>query len=267
MLSLPEQNELLNSAIQAANLGAGILRHNFMNSAITVRQKSDNSVVTNVDIEAESKIAEFLKTRHPDFGFEGEELGRDARTGSCYWQVDALEGTDNYILGFPYFATCVTLIRDDFPELGAVVNPVTNQLFTAKRGAGAQLNGARIAVNKNRHLSSARIAFIPDFDTKRSEDVASVLQELKCRAFRVLDTWAPTLDWCVFATGMYDGILAVSKNPFRADIGQLLATEAGAQIHASSKLGQAGGFHWVLATATGEIESSLRELHESLRAK
>lgn len=238
-----------------------------MDSAITVRQKPDHSVVTNVDIEAESKIAEFLKMRHPDFGFEGEELGRNTRAGSCYWRVDALEGTDNYILGLPYFATCITLIRNDAPELGAVANPMTNQLFTAKRGAGAQLNGAHLAVNQNRTLSSARIAFIPDFVTKRSEVVASVLQDLRFRSFRVLDTWAPTLDWCVFASGMYDGILAVSKNPFRADIGQLVASEAGAHILASSKLGQEGGYHWVLATATGEIESSLRELHESLRVK
>lgn len=238
----------LEGAIVASEIGGRVVRDAFLTGRMATRRKPDSSVVTDADVLAEKQIKSYLAERYPDIGFEGEETGGRRFGHEFFWRVDPIDGTENYVSGIPYFATSIALIGPAGAQLAVVWNPFTAQMFVAERARGAYLNGDRLDASNSRDGRFVRAAFSPDFFTKRSSSVVGALERLRCRCHRVLDSWAPTLDWCMLAAGYIDAIVQVSDRPLIDDSGPLIATEAGISVLTSpAELPSVGGHCWTVA--------------------
>ncbi|MGN6388271.1 MAG: inositol monophosphatase family protein, partial [Burkholderiaceae bacterium] len=152
---------MLNTAVTAARRGAAIInRASFDVGMLKVTQKQRNDFVTEVDQAAETAIIDVLKTAYPDHAFLGEESGASAnlQTGSEHvWIIDPLDGTTNFIHGFPQYCVSIALqVRGQITQ-AVVYDPTRNDLFTATKGAGAYLNEKRIRVARRDKLAEALI--------------------------------------------------------------------------------------------------------------
>src|SRR5271168_4159632 len=139
----------LDSAIEIA-LDAGALLRQYFERRVRFELKGDFDLVTEADRASEKLIVERLTALYPDHGILAEE-GSGHRSSSEYrWYVDPLDGTTNFAHSFPMFNVTLALARGDELIAGVVFVPLTNEIFTAERGAGAYLNDRRI------HVSSAK---------------------------------------------------------------------------------------------------------------
>ena len=220
----------MGTAIEAAKAGGEILLNYYKEGAYKQRHKEDTSLQTTADLESERVIIETILRTFPEHTIDSEECGL-INAGSTYkWLVDSLDGTENFVLGIPYFSSSITLCDGDKPQIAVVYNPITADLFTAAKGRGAWLNGNPIHVSMETELRKCRAFFIPDFITKRQRNTAYVRNKLYMQCRRVLDTWSPALDWCLVASGKADVVLSISGYPIRPDAGTLILEEAGGKL-------------------------------------
>jgi len=143
----------LAAAVEAAR-AAGEIALEYYRGGFDVALKPDMTPVTQADREAERAIVEILGRAFPDHGFMGEELGSRG-PGERRWIVDPIDGTRNFVRRIPVWATLIALEEAGEVTVGVVHNPVTGEMFTARRGHGAFLNGARIRVSETADLGEA----------------------------------------------------------------------------------------------------------------
>ncbi len=218
-------------AVEAAKEAGDILLKYYQQRRYRTRAKEDTSLQTEADLAAEQAIITCLQADFRDHSIESEEQGLWRLGNSPYhWKIDPLDGTENFVLGLPYFSSTLMLSYYNQPLLAVVYEPVTQNLYTAEHNDGARLNGERIHVSKNAELKQCRTFFIPDFVTKRESLATSLRQELYARCRRVLDTWSPALDWCLVASGRADLVVALAGDPIAPDAGMLILEEAGGRI-------------------------------------
>lgn len=146
---------LLAAAVRAARAG-GEVALQYYRSGFDVTVKDDLTPVTQADREAEAVIVESLSTAFPDIGFLGEELGTRGPQ-EHRWIVDPIDGTRNFVRRIPIWATLIALEEAGEVTVGVIHNPVTGELYTARRGGGAWLNGERIHVSTVADLGSAHL--------------------------------------------------------------------------------------------------------------
>ena len=153
----PVMQALLNTAVKAARKGGDIaLRYLNRVHDLDVRSKARNEFVTQVDHAAEAAIIDSIRERYPDHGFLAEESGH--HPGDDFvWIIDPLDGTTNFLHGFPVFSVSIALRVRDQLEVGVVYDPCRQELFTAMRGGGAQVDGRRIRVSAWHGLEGALI--------------------------------------------------------------------------------------------------------------
>ncbi len=217
-------------AIEAARASGEILLKYFREDAYRTRYKEDTSLQTTADLELEQAIINTIKSNFPEHSIDSEEHGYFCTLSSYTWIIDALDGTENFVLGIPYFSSSITLCKENVPQIAVVYNPVTEDLYTAERGYGAFLNGTRIGVSNKVQLKGSRAFFIPDFDTKRFPKTTCLRNKLYGNCRRVLDTWSPALDWCLVASGKVNSVVSISHRPIKPDAGILILEEAGGKI-------------------------------------
>ncbi|MCS6947506.1 MAG: inositol-phosphate phosphatase [Steroidobacteraceae bacterium] len=147
----------MKAALEAAQAAAAIIRDLYQkNLAVTL--KSDRSPVTEADLRAEEVIRERLLQRFPDYGFYGEETGQDRVQAESVWLVDPIDGTKSFVRDCPFFSTQIALMRAGRLVLGVSSAPAYGELAWAERGAGAWLDGRRIAVSATRELEQAIVS-------------------------------------------------------------------------------------------------------------
>ena len=218
-------------AVEAAQGAGAILLQEYQQRSYRTRTKADTSLQTDADLAAEQAMLACIHTAFGDHTIESEEQGVWKVGASPYrWKIDPLDGTENFVLGLPYFSSTLLLSYDDQPVVAVVYEPVTHTLYTAERDAGAWLNGERMQVSHTHDFRQCRIFLIPDVVTKREALTALVRQELYQRCRRVLDTWSPALDWCLVASGRADLVVALAGEPLTPDAGTLILEEAGGRI-------------------------------------
>jgi myo-inositol-1(or 4)-monophosphatase len=218
-------------AVEAAKVAGDILLKEYQQRRYRTRTKADTSLQTGADLAAEQAILACIHTAFGDHTIESEEQGVWKVGASPYrWKIDPLDGTENFVLGLPYFSSTLLLSYDDQPVFAVVYEPVTHNLYTAERDAGAWLNGERIQVSHTHDFRQCRTFLIPDFVTKRETLTALVRQELYQRCRRVLDTWSPALDWCLVESLRADLVVALAGSPLTPDAGTLILEEAGGRI-------------------------------------
>ncbi|MDQ1242807.1 MAG: Inositol-monophosphatase, partial [Pseudomonadota bacterium] len=148
---------LLNIAVRAARRAGDLIVRNVDRvPTLGIRSKSRNDFVTEIDQMAERDIIETIRRSHPDHGFLGEESGRSGGD-EFIWIIDPLDGTTNFLHGFPTFAVSLACEYRGRLEHGVIYDPMRQELFTASRGDGAQLDGRRIRVSKQMELEGSLI--------------------------------------------------------------------------------------------------------------
>lgn len=223
----------LNIAIKAArSAGNIIVRSMDRLDRIDISTKTGpNDFVTSVDRAAEEEIIHTIKKAYPDHGILGEESGSQAGTNinDVVWIIDPLDGTMNFVHSFPHFAVSIGVQIRGVVEHGVVYNPVTNELFTATKGSGAQLDGRRIRVSDCQNIDTALICtgFSPRRGKESHEIVMQRLNSVLAHCADIRRTGSAALDLAYVAAGRLDAFWETSLAPWDMAAGSLLVREAG----------------------------------------
>lgn len=221
--------EFLQAAEEAARLGGQVLRQ--WQAKFTVREKSKANLVTDADFASQRAIHDFLRRRFPQHGFLAEEDLLEAGGNSSFrWIIDPLDGTTNFVHGFPYFAVSIGLEHDGELVAGAVYDPSHDNMFLAAKGCGASLNRRPISVSGVRQLDQAlMIASLPVATDPNDIAVRRFLKMLT-RAQTVQRTGSAALNLANIAAGRIDGFWSTSLKPWDMAAGVLLVREAGGTV-------------------------------------
>lgn len=221
------------------------------------RKSSGTDMVSDADREAEETVISMLRDERPDDGLLAEEGSSGEGTSGRRWVVDPLDGTTNFLYGFPAWAVSVALEDAEGGAVGAVLDPVRGQCFTAVRGEGAQLNGEPIAVREQEDLERALVATGFSYEPERRVRQAQKLCEVLPRVRDVRRAGAAALDLCWLAAGRLDGYFERGLQPWDWAAGRLIVTEAGGQV---AELAEAGDEPAGLVAAVPAIMPALRRL-------
>lgn len=223
---------MLNIAIRAARKAGNLIAKYYENpDAVEASHKGVNDFVTNVDREAERLIIEVIRKSYPQHVINGEESGELGEDVNVQWIIDPLDGTSNFIKRFPHFAVSIAVRIKGYTEVTVVYDPMRNELFTASRGHGAQLNGYRLRGGTARNLDGAILA--TGFPFKQKQHVHSYITLvsklfIQCADFR--RTGSAALDLAYVAAGRVDGFFEIGLKPWDFAGGELLVREAGGLI-------------------------------------
>ncbi|HEX5162842.1 MAG TPA: inositol monophosphatase family protein [Steroidobacteraceae bacterium] len=223
---------LLNIAVKAARrAGDVIVRAMPRLESIEIHSKGRNDYVTEVDRAAEADIIETIRRLHPDHAFLAEESGETGK-GDVVWIIDPLDGTTNFMHGFPTFAVSIACQIKGRLEHAVVFDVMRQELFTASRGDGAQLDGRRIRVSKQATLEGSLIAtgFPYRADSPWLDEYLAMLKVVMTRAAGLRRPGAAALDLAYVAAGRVDGFWEMGLKPWDTAAGTLLITEAGGRV-------------------------------------
>ncbi len=223
---------MLNTAVKAARRGAAIInRASFDLDRVKVTEKNPNDFVTEVDEAAEQAIIEVLRTAYPDHAILAEESGASANLhdeNENVWIIDPLDGTTNFIHGFPQYCVSIALQQRGQITQAVVYDPTRNDLFTATKGAGAYLNEKRIRVTKRDKINDALIG--TGFPYRAGDNIDEYMKMFKimtqsCAGLRRPGSAA--LDLAYVACGRLDGFFEKGLKPWDLAAGSLLITGSG----------------------------------------
>jgi myo-inositol-1(or 4)-monophosphatase len=196
-----------------------------------VEYKGTIDLVTEMDRRSEAYLLGEIQARFPGHQIVSEEIGLVPGESAQQWYVDPLDGTVNYAHGIPIFSVSVAYAQDGIVELGAVYDPMQDELFTARRGGGAWLNGKRLQVSRPADLSHSLLVtgFPYDIRTTPRNNLEHFNRfAMITQGVRRLGSAA--LDLCYVAAGRFDGYWELSLKPWDMAAGGLIATEAGARV-------------------------------------
>jgi myo-inositol-1(or 4)-monophosphatase len=197
----------------------------------TVSEKGPADLVTEADLASQMAIHQILHERFPDHGFLGEEgLSAAAGEGEFRWVIDPLDGTSNYVHGFPYYAVSIGLECRGEIVGGVIYDPTRDEMFSAARGAGAMLNGRPIRSSRFAPLSKAMvIASFPPGVTSASEPITRFLKVLP-HAQTIHRSGSAALNLAYIAAGRLDGFWSTSLKPWDVAAGAAIVSEAGGRV-------------------------------------
>ncbi len=223
---------LLNIAVRAARrAGEVIVRSLNRLEALTVTSKGRNDYVTEVDRAAEREIIGIIHRHYPEHAILAEESGASGEHDTL-WIIDPLDGTTNFLHGFPTFAVSIACQQKGRLEHAVVYDPMRQEIFTATRGSGAHLDNRRIRVSKQRALEGALIGTGFPFreNTRHVDAYLAMLKAAMQSTAGVRRTGAASLDLAYVAAGRTDGFWEIGLSPWDTAAGTLLIQEAGGRI-------------------------------------
>jgi myo-inositol-1(or 4)-monophosphatase len=224
----------LTIAVKAARRAGNVINRGARDlDLLTVSAKGPKDFVSEVDREAERQIVETLLGAYPDHAIlaeEGTAKGANADAENV-WIIDPLDGTTNFLHGFPQYCVSVALAHRGQITQAVIYDPCRNDLFTATRGRGAFLNDRRMRVSKRQHLRDCLIG--TGFPFRDGSYVDTYLKMMKTMIEHTAGLRRPgaaALDLAYVAAGFYDGFWEVGLNPWDVAAGSLLVQEAGGLI-------------------------------------
>lgn len=232
MLFKPMREPLLNIAVEAArSAGNIIIRGMKRMDTVKIAEKRPNDFVTEVDQRAEQEIISIIQKAYPSHGFLGEESG-EIEGDDYQWIIDPIDGTRNFIHGFPHFAVSIAVAYKNKIEHGVIYDPVRQELFTASRGKGAQLNDRRIRVSQRKTLSECLLAtgFAYRHSDKNNPVPGKIMETILPLCGDIRRPGAATLDLAYVACGRFDGFWELGLNIWDIAAGVLLVKEAGGMV-------------------------------------
>jgi myo-inositol-1(or 4)-monophosphatase len=223
---------LLNIAVRAARAaGEVIIRSLNRLESLTVTSKGRNDFVSEVDHAAEAEIIKLIRKNYPSHAFLAEESGRTGDSDTV-WIIDPLDGTTNFLHGFPTFAVSVACQIRGRLEHGVVYDPISQEIFSATRGAGAHLDNRRIRVSKQRGLEGALIGtgFPYRANARYLDCYLAMLRAVMENTAGVRRPGSAALDLAYVAAGRTDAFWEIGLSPWDTAAGTLLIQEAGGRI-------------------------------------
>ena len=223
---------MLTTAVKAARkAGSLISRASFDVDKLNVRTKRQNDFVSEVDHAAEDAIISILREAYPTHGFLAEESGEKDSKAEYVWVIDPLDGTTNFLHGFPQYCVSIGLLHKGKAQNAVIFDPNRNELFTATKGAGAFLNDRRIRVSRTDKLQAALLG--TGFPFKELDNIEEYLRGMKnlmgiCSGIRRPGAAALDLAWV--AAGRTDGFWEIGLSPWDMCAGALLVREAGGLV-------------------------------------
>ncbi|WP_338849868.1 inositol monophosphatase family protein [Massilia sp. W12] len=223
---------MLNTAVKAARrAGAIINRASFDLDRLQVSEKNPNDFVTEIDKAAEQAIIEILLKAYPDHAILGEESGPSANLhdeSPFVWIIDPLDGTTNFLHGFPQYCVSIALQHNGVITQGVIYDPNRNDLFTATKGAGAYLNDKRLRVNRRDKISQALISTgIGPGDAKTMDEFVKMYRLMLEKTQGLRREGSAALDLAWVACGRLDGFFEKGLKVWDMAAGALMVQEAG----------------------------------------
>lgn len=223
---------MLNTAVKAARRAASVItRASFDVDLLKVNRKQHNDFVTEVDQAAEAAIIDVLKTAYPNHAFLAEESGASSNLhddNENVWIIDPLDGTTNFIHGFPQYCVSIALQHRGQITQAVVYDPTRNDLFTASKGAGAYLNEKRIRVSKRDKVADALIGTgFPFRSMDGLEEYMEMFRIMTSSSAGLRRPGSAALDLAYVAAGRLDGFFEKGLKPWDIAAGALLISEAG----------------------------------------
>ncbi|MFF2888236.1 inositol monophosphatase family protein [Paenibacillus sp. NPDC057967] len=217
-------------AVAAAYEAGRYIKERF-GSIIRIDEKDEHGdLVTEVDLEAEAIILAKLRSVFPDHAIRSEEAGDDGKQCEWQWLVDPLDGTNNFAVGLPLFGISITLMRRREPVLSVIYEPITDRLYTAIVGEGANCNQRPVSLNPARAFVKARVGWIQGHAVQQRDEAVQLRHYIDVHTKRMMRLWAPTLQWSMLARGDLDAIMVYHSEGEDLYSGILLAMEAGAVV-------------------------------------
>lgn len=221
----------VNTAVKAARkAGAIIVRHIDQLDQLTVEVKGRNDFVSAVDKLAEEEIIYTIQDTYPDHAILGEESGSQGDS-DYQWIIDPLDGTTNFLHGYPQYAVSIAIAHKGAVEHGVIFDPLRNELFVASRGGGARLNDIRIRVSKANALQRALIG--TGFPFRHNKNIDGYFEYLKAvmqNSHGIRRAGSAALDLAYVACGRLDGFWESDLSPWDIAAGSLLIQEAGGLV-------------------------------------
>jgi myo-inositol-1(or 4)-monophosphatase len=253
------QQTWLTAAVDAAQVAGKVLLD--WQGRFSVREKSRANLVTEADEASQAAIVNLLRQQFPQHSFLGEEnLNERGTSDESVWIIDPLDGTSNYVHGFPYFAVSIALMHRGEIEVGVILDPTRQDLFTACRNGGAKLNGSPLQTSGETRLDRAfGMASLPiaaDPDNPAVRRFLKALSSLQT----VQRTGSAALNLANLAAGRIDAFWSSSLNVWDIAAGALLVTESGGML--SNLKGDRIDLFIpsLLATSTSELQQDLIKL-------
>lgn len=225
---------LVNIAVQAARTGGdAIIRSMNRVHNLKVQSKGRNDFVTEVDKFVEDRIIEVIKKSYPHHNFIGEESGTTSGAeGEVEWIIDPIDGTTNFIHGFPAFAVSIAARHQGKMEAGVIYDPLRQELFTASRGNGAMLDERKIRVTSPNGLEGTLIGtgFPYRGDAEALDAYLGMLRDVSLKAAGIRRAGSAALDLAYVAAGRFDGFWEMGLKLWDIAAGELIVREAGGLI-------------------------------------
>ena len=242
-ITICEMNQpaLLNIGLMAARKGAVELEFAVKKlHKLKVEKKGSTDYVTEVDRRVEQIIFEDIKSYYPEHNFLGEESGEEINNSNVTWILDPIDGTTNFINGFPHYCISLCASVDEVPTHGVIIDPTRREEFSASKGKGAQLNGERIRVSDQKNLTDALLSCssrsTPEQNYKYN--LLGTFMELYKNEITIRRTGCSALDLAYIGAGRLDGFWGNGLKPWDVAAGIVIAEEAGALLsdfHGSPK--------------------------------
>jgi len=254
---------MLNIAVKAARRAGSLINRALLEGGLEIRAKNRNDFVTQVDRAAEQAIIDVIRRAYPEHSFVAEESGASAGARLEFqWVIDPLDGTTNYIHGFPQYCVSIALEHKGVLTQAVVYDPAKNELFTASRGRGAYLDDRRMRASKCAQLADALVGTgFPFKELARIDLYMRQLRTLMGACAGVRRAGAAALDLAYVAAGRLDAFWEMGLSRWDMAAGALLIQEAGGLV---SDLDGKAGFldSGDIAAATPKV---LPQLLDALR--
>jgi myo-inositol-1(or 4)-monophosphatase len=225
---------MINVAIKAARAAGAIINRAALDvESVRISQKQVNDFVTEVDHASEQAIIETLLAAYPGHGILAEESGQEhgAKDSEFVWIIDPLDGTTNFIHGFPVYCVSIALAVKGKVEQAVIYDPSRNDLFTATKGRGAYMNDRRLRVSKRIRLEECLISTgFPFRPGDNFNNYLKMMGDVMQRTAGLRRPGAAALDLAYVAAGFTDGFFETGLSPWDVAAGSLLVTEAGGLV-------------------------------------
>ena len=226
---------MLNTAVKAARRAGNIITRASRNlDVVAVREKAINDFVSEVDREAEKAIISTLREAYPGHAILAEESGASGpseRAAEYQWVIDPLDGTTNFLHGFPQYCVSIALAHRGVVTQAVIYDPTRNDLYTASRGRGAFLNDTRLRVSKRLHLKAGLVGTgFPFKELVHLEPYLGMLRDMTKGTCGVRRAGSAALDLAFVAAGRLDGFWEIGLARWDMAAGSLLVTEAGGLV-------------------------------------
>ena len=233
------------------------------NKTLNITEKSNYlDLVSEVDKNSEEKIINWIDNNFPEHNILAEESGRQEKQSDYTWVIDPLDGTTNYIHGFPLFSISIALMKGNEVILGVIYVPFMKELYSAIKDEGAYLNGKRIYIKEKKVLKESLLVTGFPYDLNEDEfNNISIFNHLlyKTRGIRRLGSAA--YDLALVAAGKLDGFWELKLNPWDIKAGVVLVKEAGGEVLETELYGN----HLIIAGSkmiTNQIYDEIKEVHK-----